>query len=98
MKMDFRYNNKLDKKNQFNMFFWVVSKEIYSKGKKVKKLDCLSYDDLLSVCMRFYKGANLDLPAETLKYLEEKLKRSQVLYKQYIDMIAEFGLLEVKLW
>lgn len=97
MKMEFTHDNKLDKKNRFNLFFWIVSKEIYLKNKKVKGLSDNNYDRLQQICLNFTKGYVDDLPKVAIEYLDKKLEESKEIYKVFLKMKEDYILLNVKL-
>ena len=97
MKMEFTHNNKLDKKNRFNLFFWIVSKEIYLKNKKVKGLSDKDHDRLQQICLNYTKGYVDNLPKVAIEYLDKKLEESKEIYEMFLKMKEDYILLNVNL-
>lgn len=98
MRMDFSHNNKLKAKNKFNLFYYIVSKEIFCKGVKVKGLDHKTDKQILKVCDNFRRGYSMELPKNVEEYLSKKLKESEELYNDFLEMYKDGNILNVKLF
>lgn len=97
MKLEFN-SGKTEIKNRFNIFFWCVSKGIYTKNDNIPLLSDMKYDKLEQMCLRYYKGYKITLTPRGEMYLREKLEESKIIYDNFLKMVDTYGLLEVKLW
>ncbi len=98
MKMDFSPSKNLDTKNKYNLFNWIVTKEIFSKEIKVKGLDDKDYDRIQKITFNYYNNYSMELPQNVLDYLEKKLVESKNLYKELKKLYENYVCLEMKLY
>lgn len=98
MRIDFSPSHHLEKKNEYNLFNWIVTKEIFSKEIKLKGLDDKDYDTIQKITFNYYNGYSLNLPKNVLDYLELKLSESKNLYKELKKLYENYVCLELKLY
>lgn len=98
MRMDFSHNDMLKKKNKLNLFYYIVSKEIFCKGVKVKGLDHKNDKQILNICDNFIRRYHIELPKNVEEYLTKKLKESEELYNDFYKMYEEKELFSIKLF